>query len=275
MKNRSWILKLLAEIPDSVGLEIGVWEGSFSKQLLEAVRPKRLFLVDPWKHDPRYPDRRYGKAGAEAMEQRYREVLARFAKVKSVSVLREESENVWDELPRLDWAYIDGNHSFEYVLADLKGAHRQLVPGGLIVGDDCHLPPDRRWAGVFEALLAFLRSEEGYGYRVEALREKQFVIRKPTEVTGGRLSGSMTGTAGLAGQVPGNKKRQLFAILSKPRTGTHLLRSYLDSHPDIRCEGEIFHPRIHWPHLEGLDEATSAREVLVHLHREASRFCRP
>jgi len=248
-----------------VGVEIGVWEGGFAQKILEGVRPDRLFLVDPWRHDPRYPNRRYGKADWEAMERRYGDVLARFDGEPGVTVIRAESGEVWDRLPPLDWAYIDGNHSFEYVLADLKGAHGRLRPGGLIVGDDCHLPPDRRWAGVFDALLAFLRSAEGRDYRVEALRGGQFVIRKPKTADDAphlllaRNPRKTTSEASL-----------LFTVLSQPRTGTHLIRSYLGSHPDIRCEGEIFHPRLHWPHLADFDGATPADEVIEYLYEEAT-----
>ena len=37
------------------------------------------------------------------------------------------------------------------------------------------------------------------------------------------------------------RKRQKFVIISYPRTGSNLLCSLLDSHPDILCHLEIFH----------------------------------
>ena len=33
----------------SVGVEIGVWEGEFSKNFNHAVQPSCLHLVDPWR----------------------------------------------------------------------------------------------------------------------------------------------------------------------------------------------------------------------------------
>ena len=44
----------------SAGAEIGVWQGVFSRMLLEVAKPTRLFLVDPWRwqepnHDVRWP----------------------------------------------------------------------------------------------------------------------------------------------------------------------------------------------------------------------------
>ena len=35
-----------------------------------------------------------------------------------------------------DWIYIDGNHRYEPVLADLRLARAKVKPGGLITGDD-------------------------------------------------------------------------------------------------------------------------------------------
>lgn len=33
-----------------------------------------------------------------------------------------------------------------------------------------------------------------------------------------------------------------FCILTRPRSGSHMLASALDSHPDIQCKGEPYHP---------------------------------
>ena len=37
-------------------------------------------------------------------------------------------------------------------------------------------------------------------------------------------------------------KNKMFVIQSLPRCGTHLLRTALDSHPDIDCLGDVFDP---------------------------------
>ena len=36
----------------------------------------------------------------------------------------------------LDWIYIDGNHSYEQCIKDLKNALNIVKPGVLIIGDD-------------------------------------------------------------------------------------------------------------------------------------------
>jgi hypothetical protein len=49
----------------------------------------------------------------------------------------------------------------------------------------------------------------------------------------------LTRWTGTAGQAP---KPTLFVIASLPRSGTHMLSSLLDGHPQIRTEAEVFNP---------------------------------
>ena len=58
------------------------------------------------------------------------------AGLKNVVVVREDSALV--ELPceRICFAYIDGNHAFDYVVGDFELVWRRLVHGGVVVFDD-------------------------------------------------------------------------------------------------------------------------------------------
>ena len=40
----------------------------------------------------------------------------------------------------LDWVYVDGNHSYEFVLSDLENGLKYTKSGGLIAGDDFDAP---------------------------------------------------------------------------------------------------------------------------------------
>jgi hypothetical protein len=130
----------------SIGAEIGVHKGDFSAVLLEAVRPARLHLVDPWKYETaeRYDKAWYGgqaEGGQAEMDERYASVLTRFdreIRAGQVVVDRGSSEEVLEQLPDeyFDWVYIDGNHLYEYVKVDLALSLRTTKAGGLITGDD-------------------------------------------------------------------------------------------------------------------------------------------
>jgi len=48
--------RLLRGLPvGATVVEVGVWKGDFSAQLLDALRPAVLHLVDPWQFDPSLP----------------------------------------------------------------------------------------------------------------------------------------------------------------------------------------------------------------------------
>jgi predicted O-methyltransferase YrrM len=48
--------------------------------------------------------------------------------------------NEWPSDVTFDLAFIDGDHSYDAVMKDLKDAHRQMNPGGLILCHDADCP---------------------------------------------------------------------------------------------------------------------------------------
>ena len=139
--------RMLSVLPEkAVCAEIGTWKGNFAAVILEHRRPAHLYLVDPWEHraEGDYADASYGgkmEGGQVSMDAMYDEVAARFsAEVESgqVEILRQRSTDAAAALPdeSLDWVYIDGDHSYEGVKADLEAYFRTVKPGGLMAGDD-------------------------------------------------------------------------------------------------------------------------------------------
>jgi hypothetical protein len=146
---------LLRRLPvGSVGAEIGVWRGDFSARILDTVRPARLFLVDPWRFRP---DRWMPTFGTGMIVNARDEVLAaggpqpyldrlhdhvvnRFAARPEATVVRASSAAFFarcrERALSLDWVYVDGDHGYDGVLADLGCAWGVVRPGGLITGDD-------------------------------------------------------------------------------------------------------------------------------------------
>ena len=179
---RDFLLKMLPQ--GSVGAEIGVDKGAFSASILRIVRPKELHLIDPWKHEESdvYRTARYGGMvqGQQAeMDDRYEAVRARFAsEIRSgqVTIHRSTSADALSRLPAdfLDWVYIDGNHLYDFVKADLELSFERTKPGGYITGDDYR---EGGWwqGGVKKAVDEFIRDG-----RVEpiAIWKGQFVLRK-------------------------------------------------------------------------------------------------
>jgi hypothetical protein len=178
--------RLLRRLPKhSVGVEIGVWAGDLSAAILRAVRPMQLHLLDPWAFAPdeRYEQAWYGgaRAGSQAeMDEVYKRVLQRFeTEIADGAVVIHRSTSAEAaagfEDASLDWVYVDGNHLYEYVRADLELFAPKMRPGGLLAGDDYGAAG---WwdDGVRRAVDRFLVTQAG-AYEPVLLRD-QFLLRR-------------------------------------------------------------------------------------------------
>jgi SAM-dependent methyltransferase len=129
----------------SAGAEIGVWNGDFSAQILWTVRPSLLHLIDPWKcvHDDEHLDASYGanKINQEGMDEIQKRVTKRFERAINLGIVRihpAPSTEILQKFPdeSLDFVYVDGDHTHQGYLADLRASLRVVKKGGLICGGD-------------------------------------------------------------------------------------------------------------------------------------------
>jgi len=172
--------ELLNRLPKGkVGAEIGVWQGDFSAKILAAAEPNILHLVDPWLFSPQYPKRWYGGVIArnqQDMDAIFNRVVKRFRKDPRVKVHRDRSVDFFAKFTdSLDWVYIDGDHSFEAVLNDLRSSWRCVSPAGIICGDDLDWPDADGTAPVMAALETFTKEIQA----VYSTVGSQFLIQKP------------------------------------------------------------------------------------------------
>jgi hypothetical protein len=132
-------IELLRALPKGgvVG-EVGVFKGNFSRRILEIIAPQRLHLIDPWVHQeiPLWK----GRSNADHLNF-LREVQQLFQpQVASRRVIIHQGFSL-DVLPLFpdhyfDWIYLDGDHRFEIVRAELEWCSRKVKPQGLILGHD-------------------------------------------------------------------------------------------------------------------------------------------
>lgn len=168
----------------SICAEIGVHEGVFSEQILRIVQPRRLHLVDPWRHEEgnRYREARYGglgPAGQAVLDERYKRVRVKFdeeIRNGQVRIHRATSGSIYRDFEDhyFDWIYVDGNHLYEFVVQDLELYFPKVKPGGYLTGDD--YGSSGWWEnGVQRAVDEFARSKPGLTLRVDGT---QFIIEK-------------------------------------------------------------------------------------------------
>jgi hypothetical protein len=166
--------RLLRKLPrGAVCAEIGVWRGDGAAAVLRHARPATLYLIDPWEQQAERDRSLYGRPQAEmdavhdGVAKRFHEQIAS----GQVQMLRSRSQDV--EVPQaLDWAWIDGDHTYDAVRADLLKFAQIVKPGGYIAGDDYALG---WWGdGVIRAVDEFVADVGG---KLERVGEQHFLIR--------------------------------------------------------------------------------------------------
>jgi hypothetical protein len=165
-----------------IGAEIGVLYCHFSKHILEIAKPKLLYLADPWMHDPRQEVRESncGRRSQEQMNEMHDDVMREYynSHYYNVTIHRGKSAEFFEIIAKqffikFDFVYIDGDHTFMYVLLDLCLSWGNMNPGGIIAGDDYGVVG---WwnNGVTEAVDLFC---ENGGIKPEIIGN-QFLIRR-------------------------------------------------------------------------------------------------
>jgi hypothetical protein len=133
---------------DTTGVEVGVWDGGNAQAILEFIKPKKLYLIDPWMLYPGFikelEEMKFGEEyfKQEKFDKIYGIVVDRFKDNNAVEVMRGMSEDRVKEFKdeSVDWAYIDGSHHTEYVYKDLVNWWPKIKKGGVLCGHDFLFP---------------------------------------------------------------------------------------------------------------------------------------
>jgi hypothetical protein len=140
---RERLVRLFGEYGLLRGAEIGVDRGHFSEYILKYT-PCNLLCVDPW---------RWKLRG----ESRYQSTVRRLAPYGDrVRIDRRDSFDAGRDVPdgSLDFVYIDGDHTFDFVMTDIIWWTRKVRMGGVVSGHDLYL---FRHAGVVAAVDVYTR----------------------------------------------------------------------------------------------------------------------
>lgn len=139
LRRRIFLLKKMSK--NSICAEIGVAQGHFSFKILKYVKPKELYLIDPWEYKENWNKGNIEHNNVwskENQDLRYQLVKKKFEGNPSVKIIRDKSENALKSFSDnfFDWVYIDGDHSTEAVFRDLEISFFKVKSGGYITGDD-------------------------------------------------------------------------------------------------------------------------------------------
>jgi len=160
--------ELIRFIPkNSIGVEIGVWKGQFSKILLETIQPQMLYLIDPWEGNIPSGDKNGNNiVSINGPEYFVQHIIPEFYFLNNVKVINSYSSFLQlfpDEY--LDWVYVDGDHQYESVQFDLEVSYPKVKQGGVIMGHDY---TDRMFPSVVRAVNEFCQK---YNLEIEYITE--------------------------------------------------------------------------------------------------------
>ena len=166
---------------NAIVAEIGVQRGGFAIEILNLTHPRKIFLIDCWEeqdvrvyseiHDPQ-----------EIQHRNYEYVIQRFCSDERVSIIKSFSvpAALLFDNEFFDWVYIDANHAYEAVKADLEAWWPKIKKGGFIAGHDYIIRDDS--CARFGVICAVNEFVEKYGLRIDYLTNElyaSFVIQKP------------------------------------------------------------------------------------------------
>jgi len=133
---RTGFLELFKELGFKVGAEIGVADGRYSKFLCSKIKGLKLFCIDPWKAYGDYVEQ-HDEAGQVILTTNFEEAKKRLAPFNCEFIRKYSMDAVKDfKDESLDFVFIDGNHSFHYVINDIAEWSKKVRSGGIVAGHD-------------------------------------------------------------------------------------------------------------------------------------------
>ncbi len=154
--SRDDLAELFAELGYRVGVEIGVERALYSEVLLRANPKATIYLVDPWRAHRAYRDHT-SQSKLTVFHELAQERLRPFG--KRARVMRSMSMDAVLRFRHgdLDFAYLDANHTFDFVMLDLIEWSKRVRPGGIVAGHDFlrHPPKGYHNWGVIKAAHAY------------------------------------------------------------------------------------------------------------------------
>lgn len=137
-----------------VGAELGVFQGRFSRALLELTDAERLHLIDPWYFLT--AEWHWGWGNRNTVDSLIKVLLDFKLEIEVARVF----VHVGDDVPILqqfpdeyfDWVYIDSTHQYEHTVEELDVLERKVKASGIIAGDDWRPDPAHKHHGVFKAV---------------------------------------------------------------------------------------------------------------------------
>ena len=160
---REDMYRLFRELQFTTGCEIGVEKGKNAQTMFEIIPNHKLFGVEPYKLHPQASFAYH--AAIRNWNDQYqnhckRQCLKRM-KGRNFELFEGFSEDAVNKVEdnSLDFVYLDGDHSYDFVMQDMIIWGRKIRKGGIISGHDYYYDksPSARRAKVTQAINDYTR----------------------------------------------------------------------------------------------------------------------
>lgn len=146
----------LAKLFTGRGVEIGVAEGWYSREIMKLGQVEQMWGVDPYRPHQGYRDYTRDKTFMKLITKAYKR-LGKYPNYTFIEAYSLDAAKRFDD-NSLDWVYIDGDHSYEAVRDDIQAWLPKLKVGGLLAGDDyIKNDRDKRFYDVIRAVDEFTK----------------------------------------------------------------------------------------------------------------------
>jgi hypothetical protein len=147
--------ELLENLPKNLIIaELGVFRGDFSKIIFDINKPKLLYLVDIFNGLMGSGDKNGNNMTYIDLSTSYSELLQYFQINQNVEIIKNTTQEflINTKNETLDAVYIDADHSYNSVIADLELSFLKTKSTGFIMGHDyCPI----QFPGVYRAVNEF------------------------------------------------------------------------------------------------------------------------
>lgn len=168
-ESRAWLLSYAT--PGGVGAEFGVFRGHFAAVIARELKPRKLFLIDPWTKDGErfdwgpVPYTNYNElttAGA-MLDTRHR--LKPYEPATDIVLVEDYLEVFAKNFAaysdrKLDFAYLDTSHTYENTAKELRLLSGIIADNGVILGDDWIPDVTHIHHGCMRAVNEFVKSTD-------------------------------------------------------------------------------------------------------------------
>jgi hypothetical protein len=179
-RSHAVFLLILQSINPASGAEIGVAFGRNAESILSNTSVEQLYLIDPYRYRPGYDDiTNVSQDTFERLLAYARARTARFGdRAQFIRSFSSELAASWNK-PPLDFVFIDADHSYDAVRADVLGWLPHVRDGGIVAGHDYGYPetPDVAKAvhSVFDPMQWPVHDAGETVWYVEKRRDKDWV----------------------------------------------------------------------------------------------------